>query len=129
MIVYPEDMIEKHNKSLLNFMEKTIANSTSYKSWDQITKSDDGYTEFANFLEKEFSTENILFVTEYVQLKAVMNQHDALRNVFISKELSYSLELPHSAPHSLISKTFTIDDADAVYSSTRKLFEKYIHSH
>lgn len=56
----------------------------------------------------------------------VMNEHETLRGVFVRKELEYTLELPQSAPHSLISKEFSMDKKDAVHSSTRKLYLKYI---
>jgi len=126
MVIYPQDMVERDHLSISIRQEKARKSLMNPKSWEQIAQSDDGYVEFANFLEKEFSTENILFLTEYVQLKTAMMQYESLRKVLTAKELNYTLKLPLSAPNSLISKEFNMDKVNAVYSSTRKLYAKYI---
>ena len=105
----------------------------------QIVESDDGYEQFANFLEQEFSVENILFITEYVQLKNAMCEIGALKEALNALELSYPLSLPDSAPNSSISRVFTeqmksTSDSDeqiincAVYTATNELYSKYIDS-
>eukprot|EP01083_Nonionella_stella_P082051 226431_1 len=104
-------------------------------SWAQIISSKEGFESFANFLELEFSIENILFVTEYVQLKHVMLQNQSLKRTLAELPSKYELELADSIPLSLIAKEFddgfdsdntSLDLNGSVYKAMNKLFCKYI---
>eukprot|EP01084_Bolivina_argentea_P029151 54108_1 len=76
-------------------------------SWSKIVATKEGYESFANFLEREFSIENILFVTEYIQLKkAMLTQADLYNQIIDELKLKYELNLPDSIPLSLITKNF-----------------------
>merc|ERR1719229_205824 len=41
-------------------------------------------------------------------------------------DLKWSLNLPHSAPHSLIAKGFSMKEPDSVFIAIKKLYLKYI---
>merc|ERR1719361_1501602 len=87
MILYPQRRMNTN-------LQRESSMCTQRVSWKKIIESDDGYEQFANFLEKEFSCENILFITEYVQLKNAMNECDVLKEHMDALELTYSLQLP-----------------------------------
>ena len=61
MIIYPEKAeIRKENRKKLSFMQP----ETYQIKWEELVATKHGYEEFANFLEKELATENLLYVTE-----------------------------------------------------------------
>ena len=105
--------------------------------WKNAISTMDGYEQFALFLSGEFSTENILFVTEYVQLKQKMRMSIPRLKEKIDTELNleYTLNLPSEIPQSVIVKGFDVlnDCSDsnldkAVYDVLKKIFDKYIDS-
>jgi len=60
-------------------------------TWAQVVATQNGYEAFANFLQREFSVENILFVTEVVQLKrAVRGETEASEKSHGSRTRTYS---------------------------------------
>ena len=82
-------------------------------------------------METEFAVENILFVTEYIQLKQVLVQKRALRDIINDLNLSYSIELPASTPTSIIAKKLS----ESIHNepikiefirASKQLFVKYI---
>eukprot|EP00483_Globobulimina_turgida_P011354 UN11376 len=135
LIIYPQKKFNHNQSKLSNPMNTLIAKTSGYVSWKKIIESDDGFEQFANFLEKEFSAENILFVTEYVQLKNAMIECDNLQQIIVNElELSYTLKLPKSVPMSLTCKQFTEnlntgneENMNAmILSATKELFLRYI---
>ena len=86
--VYP---IRVYNK---NFNDKNntggdVAENVNYiesiQHWTQIMQTEVGYEEFMDYLASEFSTENLLFITEYIEVKKVLMDHfphilDKLKN-------------------------------------------------
>ena len=143
-VIYPE----KANTVAVN--DKTDAsvsgngNATRQRMihWKEIIKSMDGYEQFASFLEKEFSTENILFVTEYVQLKKEIMKIERYKNMIEDElKLDYDLILPLDIPKSIIAKEFeekvngvgTGADTDhesdhMVFNGLYEIYGKYIDS-
>ena len=83
-------------------------------------------------------TQNLLFVTEYVQLKAAMLEIPALRGqVENESTLHYNLALPSSLPESMITKQFKekiekidVKDIDKVneicWDAMNQIYEKYV---
>ena len=61
-----------------------LCSSLSFFVFDNKVKTNNGYEQFANFLQKEFSTENILFVTE-VFLCTINNKKQTTNNNFLSE--------------------------------------------
>ena len=47
----------------------------SINHWTQIMSTEVGYEEFMDYLAQEFSTENLLFITEYIEVKKVLANH------------------------------------------------------
>ena len=115
-------------------MASTLESQTSNKdiSWQDVIKTNDGFEQFTCFLEREFAVENILYLCEYIQLKQVMIQKEALRNIIENDlELTYSLILPETIPKSIIAKRlseFIHNESikQAYIEACAQLFIKYI---
>lgn len=61
----------------------------------QILSSSKGYDLFMRFLVSEFSTENLLFVTEYIQVKSILSlSNKEMRSL----DLIFELNLPENIP-------------------------------
>ena len=68
-------------------------------TWQQLVSSKHGFESFMNFLQSEFSTENLLFVTEYTQVKNVLMQNGMTRDKMENAlELPSILNLPETLP-------------------------------
>ena len=80
--------------------------------------------QFANFLEKEFSIENLLFVTEYVMLKQQMMRNDKLKLKIMDLD-GIQLDIPSSIPTSL-SSSEKVSDIKHHATRMKELYEKYI---
>ena len=61
----------------------------------EILSTEEGYNVFMEFLISEFSIENLLFVTEYTQIKDVLNLSDKEKK---NLGLTFELDLPDSLP-------------------------------
>ena len=72
-----------------------------------MVETNEGYDEFANFQEREFSVENILFITEYIQLKHKMiNEAQLVHKIEAELKLDFDVNLPKSIPISAIANKF-----------------------
>ena len=54
--------------------EKGNGNCKKRMHWSAVVSDSEGYQEFINHLESEFSVENLLFITEYIQIKNFLKQ-------------------------------------------------------
>ena len=103
-VIYPQRANEHRAKML-----KEPCTTGRGIEWREVISSMEGYEQFALFLEREFSIENILFITEYVQLK-----HEILKveryGMMMETELGldYDLSLPADIPKSLIVQEFMV---------------------
>eukprot|EP01084_Bolivina_argentea_P197895 339020_1 len=101
-------------------------------SWQDTIKMNDGYEQFACFLESEFSVENILFITEYVYIKNVMLQKKNFKHIIENKlNLTYTITIPDSAPMSIIARGLSEmihneSIGNAFITATKTLVDKYI---
>ena len=135
-IIYPE-------KATKIYTRLASVSQSDYKiiEWSEVIKSMDGYEQFASFLEKEFSTENILFVTEYVQFKHEIIKIEKYRVMMEDElKLDYNLILPADIPKSIIAKEFedkmnkedTNDQKEhtdeVVFNCVQQIYAKYIDS-
>eukprot|EP01083_Nonionella_stella_P048456 129522_1 len=127
MLIYPQRLKKKPNRRCA---QKSVP-------WIQIISTKEGFESFANFLEMEFSIENLLFLTEYIQLKYAMLDYECFEDK-IKKQLKlrFDLDLPHDKiPLSVIAKEFReamdevdqeVDASDISFRAMHRLFEKYI---
>eukprot|EP01084_Bolivina_argentea_P298964 515309_1 len=128
------------------------SNSEQYKdvnikSWKPIIQKIDGYQLFMTHLQAEFSIENLLFITEYAQLKMVMIElcADKMEKWIADLPLPWELKLPpsnklpipcitkHFRKHMDVNETVAIQENGkgnvfdkAVYSTFNELYGKYI---
>ena len=63
-------VIKLQDEKFSQITSKNINNQE--KSWQQTVSRNNGYELFMNHLETEFSVENLLFLTEYIQIKNVV---------------------------------------------------------
>jgi len=106
------------------------------KHWQQSISHKRGYEDFATFLAQQFSLENLLFVTEFVQLKGViMNNEQIGGRIPKTTEMGFDLNLPPELPLSAIAEGFedSIKKAkaeeeakDVYFASMKELYLKYI---
>ena len=61
MIVYPQTAVIRSAKAMKS---KITALEELEMGWEEVVSTKEGYGSFMNFLEKELSTENLLYVTE-----------------------------------------------------------------
>merc|ERR1719242_1427604 len=129
LVIYPKwRMHKKSSHEMMAVLTSTHDAGYSYAEWTSVIDTDEGYCEFAQFLNMEFSIENLLFVTEYAQLKKAMLEHEELKQSMENNELTWNLNLPQSAPQSLIVKGFSMEDSNCVFTAIQKLYVKYIDS-
>eukprot|EP01084_Bolivina_argentea_P176430 305318_1 len=96
------------------------------KKWEKIVVTREGYECFATFLEKEFSIENILFITEYVLVKKVMMKNEALYALLTrSSNLGYDLDFDASLMNSSLIAT-TYQQNEILFDAMHALYCKYI---
>ena len=130
LVLYPEKLNQIKKETSID----TMNNKNKSIEWTEIISTMDGYEQFAVFLGKEFSTENLLFVTEYVQLKQELDidNINTLKDKIEEMKLEYTLDLPPEIPKSIIAKEFgESDDTNldkAVFDALNKMFAKYIDS-
>eukprot|EP01084_Bolivina_argentea_P170631 295677_1 len=100
--------------------------NTDFTSWEKIVHMNEGYESWANFLEKEFSIENLMFITEYVMVKQLMMKDAKLQEFLKDINLSYELELHESLMNnSSLAKQY---QKNGNFMETAKaLFLKYIN--
>merc|ERR1712172_215584 len=97
MILYPKWKVRVGTKAEELILDTQTDSGTS-ASWETIIETTDGYEQFAKFLERELCVENILFVTEYVQLKNGLLEIEDLKEMIEEKQLWVNLNLPETAP-------------------------------
>ena len=107
LVIYPQKANQIKHTTSNNQNDIGQNNESKNVEWREIIATMDGYEQFAAFLQKEFSTENILFVTEYVQLKHELIKVEKYKNMIEDElKLDYDLSLPSDIPQSIISKEF-----------------------
>eukprot|EP01083_Nonionella_stella_P013612 38286_1 len=109
-----------------------------------ILRTKEGYEAFADYLQSEWSVENLLFVTEYIQLKTVILQKETFKDtVEATDALAFELELPEHMATSIIvaplaemihneqvpPTCYFINNEqveNALLKTTQKMYEKYL---
>lgn len=76
--------------------KNTTRPSSPTRTWTSIIVTADGYEKFMNHLLTEFAAENLLFVTEYVQIKRVLiKRYDILQNLMQNNpNMKFDINLP-----------------------------------
>eukprot|EP01083_Nonionella_stella_P167161 561089_1 len=130
---YPQKLFTKTQQ---NQLPNADVKNKPKMSLHKVLATQEGFESFANFLELEFSIENILFVTEYVQLKHAMLRNETLNDKIVNElQLEYEFNLPDSIPLSLIVSEFgdameersvDLDLNYIVYHAINQIFCKYI---
>jgi len=131
MVVYPQRKSLHQARELSEYLtmsqETTSAPSKPSMSprsaaahhrqlWQDEISTQRGYECFANYLVQHFALENLLFVTEFSQLKTVLLEHESIRQrVGKIDDLEFRLVLPAELPLSAIAEEFE-DNAKAVTS-------------
>ena len=131
MIVYPQIKIQKEAINIRSRLSQVVQNQSDNHLiyWSQVIQSKNGYESFANFLASEFSVENILWISEYVQFKQKMMKCHVLKEKFIKLELKFDIKLPDGVPQSKIAEQFDENRMEeSVYECAYKLYCKYIDS-
>jgi len=135
MILYPEWKVNQENSPEMMILNSQNDVKRGAITWETIIETNEGYEAFANFLMTEFSMENLLFVTEVVQLKNGIRTVDDLRLILDQRasELSYNLNLPAAAPKCIKLRGANKDKEMKEHEkkrryleSTVKLYLKYI---
>ena len=96
LVKYPQIAITRKDAAL---RDRSTSEERLNLTWQQLVSSKHGFESFMNFLQREFAAENLLFVTEYAQVKKVVMQneriHDKMENEL---ELPFILNLPDTLP-------------------------------
>ena len=69
----------------------------NFQHWSQVVSSAYGYELFINHLEQEYSVENLLFLTEYVQVKTVLEYKFEILSQLISnnkRDMGFDVKMP-----------------------------------
>eukprot|EP01083_Nonionella_stella_P278299 946391_1 len=137
MVRYPQSAETRQRKAL---KEKLTLSEALEISWQALVSTKQGYESFMTFLANELSTENLLFITEYVQVKVAMMRKETLAHKIENDlNLEYGLQLPDTLPVSAIVTEFTdkineIDmtndtDVNAIcWGAMNRIYVKYIHA-
>jgi len=110
------------------------------KLWQNTIATKHGFESFANFLAEQFSVENLLFITEYCQLKKAIVKDDAFRKLIDADNVDqHTLKLPDQLTLSLTTQRFNekardVDKEDEaemksiIFDAMKELYTKYIIS-
>jgi len=96
-LMYPQWKM-KHDTAAEQLILDAQTDDGTTSKWETIIETSDGYEQYAVFLEKELSVENLLFVSEYVQLKNGLLEIEDLKEMIELKELWFTITLPDTAP-------------------------------
>eukprot|EP01083_Nonionella_stella_P144261 450078_1 len=138
MVMYPQSAETRKRRAL---KEKITQSEALQISWQALISTKQGYETFMEFLGNELSTENLLFITEYVQVKVAMLRKETLAHKIEHTDLNleYRLELPDKLPMSAIATEFT-DKINAIdmtndgkvnaicWGAMNRIYVKYIHA-
>merc|ERR1719242_132373 len=120
MIVYPQRKIKVMEKRVIIEQMSRMKRVSSAKRitivdvrsdirarWQKTIMTKDGYESFANFLAQELCVENLLFITEYEQLKDLILDDEELK-AHVGDELDQKnrLTLPDEIPTGEIAEKF-----------------------
>jgi len=105
--------------------------------WEREIAHKEGYKAFASFLSKEFAVENLLYVTEYIQLKDAISDSEAHTLLDDKCPLDFNLHLPSDLQISAMVGRFNaaMKEIDVnnmlalksvVLETMREFYEKYI---
>eukprot|EP01083_Nonionella_stella_P007873 22656_1 len=141
MVIYPQSAETRKRQAMKKKITKIAKSEDVQISWQAlVSTSKEGYESFMEFLGKELSTENLLFITEYVQVKVAMMRKETLAHKIENDlNLEYGLQLPDTLPVSAIVTEFTdkineIDmtndtDVNAIcWGAMNRIYVKYIHA-
>eukprot|EP00484_Ammonia_sp_Unknown_P027567 CAMPEP_0197034242 /NCGR_PEP_ID=MMETSP1384-20130603/12409_1 /TAXON_ID=29189 /ORGANISM="Ammonia sp." /LENGTH=512 /DNA_ID=CAMNT_0042464145 /DNA_START=52 /DNA_END=1587 /DNA_ORIENTATION=+ len=117
------------NKVILEASLSDKLENVNVKSWKPIIAKMDGYELFVHHLIKEFSLENLLFLTEFAQFKAMLIQLYPTKMVELKEELPWSLQLPPKLKMSRIVCEFhkSVDSASSEDSHAETSHEHLLH--
>eukprot|EP01083_Nonionella_stella_P144258 450070_1 len=137
MVIYPQSAATRKRKAIKAKITKSEALQIS---WQALISTKQGYETFMTFLGHELSTENLLFITEYVQVKvAMLSEQTLAHKIECDLNLEYRLELPDKLPMSAIATEFT-DKINAIdmtndgkvnaicWGAMNRIYVKYIHA-
>eukprot|EP01083_Nonionella_stella_P279819 951772_1 len=107
-------------------------------SWRSIIRNTDGFNAFMEFLQTQFMTQNLLFITEYAQLIKVMSNQQIFIDLCDNTSLHFRLFVSNQLPLSTIIDQFDKESAaasnqkqiiiDCFVQTVNKLYLKYIVS-
>merc|ERR1719474_770762 len=148
MIVYPKRKFERESQQ----QETRLTKLWKQKSvdemrvsvqghWQRTVSTKKGYENFARYLAHQFALENLLFVTEFVQLKQVAMQNEAIcLHIGSQSGLAFELTLPPELTLSSIAEGFKKNikqvETECVetgikttfFESMKQIYLKYIDS-
>ena len=78
--------------------------NNDFKHWSQVVSSAYGYELFINHLEREYSCENLLFLTEYLQIKTVLEYKFEIFDQLVQenpKGMGFDLAMPKISQNDL----------------------------
>ena len=87
-VVHSTSILRRNGDININF-------NFDFKHWLQVVSSEYGYELLGNHFEKEHTVENLLFLTEYVQVKTVLKyKFDLLTQLFDNKiQMGFDVKL------------------------------------
>ena len=133
-VIQYQNKVRKVNKETNNEIDDYMPDISNMQHWSQAVASELGYELFMNHLQSEFSIENALFITEYVQIKDVLKNDDTFGPIMTtllqeqakSRLYSFDVNLSPIVPISKIAQKLC-DDNDIV-TAFKSLYKKYIDS-
>eukprot|EP01083_Nonionella_stella_P017886 50081_1 len=114
-----------HARSLSARMSSHRVNDVENKlSLEEILKTRDGFDVFANHLIREFSTENLFFLYEVMQVKNEM----LMKNLVKKEDIGFMVSFDSQSMRSIRRADSTINDVNDLRKTVRYFIEQYIES-
>ena len=99
-----------HSHSRSHSAIEIMDDITNMKNWSSVVSSELGYELFMNHLQSEFSIENLLYITEYMQIKDVL-KNDSIFGPIVEKLMkdkiscSFHVDLPEIPDSMLMNRS------------------------
>lgn len=138
MIVYPEKKRETMNRKPIPKLKRTSTNKKDrvntldlstvceleIKGWRDIVSEMEGFQSFCNFLQREFASENLLYIAEYMTIKEEVKMDKSMNEALNGKQLPFDVALPEKLQMSCIAREYR--DDGTVQVALWELYHKYI---
>eukprot|EP01083_Nonionella_stella_P268272 906806_1 len=100
---------ERHRTARALYVKDPSGERSKCKEWTEFISTVDGFTAFMNFLQTQYETQYLWFITEYIQLCNILSSHEIFIKEFEKHGFSFrnpNIQLPSRFDRFVIANQF-----------------------